>query len=66
LIIITDKKLIHNKDINYTFVGEVKKEMKLSHEMISLIKTFIQMWNKRVTHVQPITFLKEKPYLNAF
>jgi hypothetical protein len=37
------------------------KEMELSHEMISLIKTFIQMWNKRVNLVQPITFLKEKP-----
>jgi hypothetical protein len=38
LIIITDKKLIHNKNINYTFVGEDKKEMKLPHEMIRLNK----------------------------
>jgi hypothetical protein len=26
LIIITDKKLIHNKNINYTFVSEDRKE----------------------------------------
>jgi hypothetical protein len=36
------------------------KGLKLSHEITSIIKIFIQMCNKRITHVQLITFLKEK------
>jgi hypothetical protein len=53
-----------DKNIIYTFACEVKG-LKPSHEITSIIKTFIQMNNKRVTHVQLITFLKEKHYLDA-
>jgi hypothetical protein len=42
-----------------------RKGIKPSHEITSIIKTFIQMYNKRITHVHPITFLKEKHYLDA-
>jgi hypothetical protein len=52
-----------NKNIIYTFACE-KKRTKHSHEITSTIKTFIQMCNKRITHVQLITFLKEKHYLD--
>jgi hypothetical protein len=41
------------------------KGLKPSHEITSTIKTFIQMYNKRVNHVQLITFLKEKHYIDA-
>jgi hypothetical protein len=41
------------------------KGLKPSHEITSAIKTFIQMYIKRITHVQPITFLKEKHSLDA-
>jgi hypothetical protein len=41
------------------------KGLKPSHEMTSTIKTFSQMCNKRITHVQLIIFLKEKHYLDA-
>jgi hypothetical protein len=54
-----------NKNIIHTFVCERKKGPKHSHEITSTIKTFIQMYNKRRTHVQLITFLKEKYYLHA-
>jgi hypothetical protein len=54
-----------NKNIIHTFVCERKKGPKHSHEITSTIKTFIQMYNKRRTHVQLITFLKEKYYLDA-
>jgi hypothetical protein len=53
-----------NKNIIYTFACE-KKRTKRSHEITSTIKTFIQMHNKRITHVHLITFLKEKHYLDA-
>jgi hypothetical protein len=53
-----------NKNIAHTFACE-KKRTKHSHEITSTIKTFIQMYKERVTHVQPITFLKEKHYLDA-
>jgi hypothetical protein len=36
-----------------------------SHEITSTKETLIQMCNKRITHVQPITFQKEKHYLDA-
>jgi hypothetical protein len=49
-----------NKNVDYTFVGEDKRKLKLSHEMTSLIKILVQCANKRVNHVHPITFLKEK------
>jgi hypothetical protein len=47
-----------DRNIIYTFACEKKKELKPSHEITSIIKTFIQMYNKRITHVHPITFLK--------
>jgi hypothetical protein len=53
-----------DKDIIYTLACK-GKVLKPSHEITSIIKTFIQMCNKRVTHVQLITFLKEKHYLDA-
>jgi ribosomal protein S20 len=53
-----------NKNIIHTFACE-EKRTKHSHEITSTIKTFIQMYNKRITHVQLITFLKEKHYLDA-
>jgi hypothetical protein len=53
-----------NTNIIYTFACESKRTTH-SHEMTSTIKTFIQMRNKRITHVQLITFLKEKHYLDA-
>jgi hypothetical protein len=37
-----------------------EKGLKPSHEMTSTIRTFIQICNKRITHVQLLTFLKEK------
>jgi hypothetical protein len=37
-----------------------EKGLKPSHEITSTIKTFIQMYNKTITHVQLLTFLKEK------
>jgi hypothetical protein len=36
------------------------KGLKPSHEITSIIKTFIQMYNKRIADVQLLTFLKEK------
>jgi hypothetical protein len=53
-----------NKNIIHTFACE-EKRTKHSHEITSTIKTFNQMYNKRVTHVPLITFLKEKYYLDA-
>jgi hypothetical protein len=53
-----------NKNIVYTFVCERKRTIH-SHEITSTIETFIQMYNKRITHVQLIAFLKEKHYLDA-
>jgi hypothetical protein len=53
-----------DKDIIYTLACK-GKVLKPSHEITSIIKTFIQMCNKRVTHVQLITFLKRKHYLDA-
>jgi hypothetical protein len=53
-----------NTNIIYTFACEGKRAI-YSHEITSTIKTFSQMYNKRITHVQPITFLKEKHYLDA-
>jgi hypothetical protein len=53
-----------NKNIIHTFACE-RKRTKHPHETTSTIKTFIQMCNKRITHVQLITFLKEKHYLDA-
>jgi hypothetical protein len=53
-----------NKNITHTFACE-KKRTKHPHEITSAIKTLIQMYNKRITHVQLITFLKEKHYLDA-
>jgi hypothetical protein len=53
-----------NKNIIYAFACE-RKRATHSHEITSTIKTFIQMYNKRITHVQLITFLKEKHYLDA-
>jgi hypothetical protein len=53
-----------NKSIAHTFACE-KKRTKHSHEITSTIETFIQMYNKRITHVQLITFLKEIHYLDA-
>jgi ribosomal protein S20 len=54
-----------NKNIIHTFASE-EKRTKHPHEITSAIKTFIQMYNKRITHVQLITFLKEKHYLDAY
>jgi hypothetical protein len=53
-----------NKNINYTFACE-RKRTTHSHEITSTKKTFIQMYNKRITYVHLITFLKEKHYLDA-
>jgi ribosomal protein S20 len=53
-----------NKNIIYSFACESKRTTH-SHEITSAIKTFIQMFNKKITHVQPMTFLKEKHYLDA-
>jgi hypothetical protein len=53
-----------NKNIIHTLACE-KKRTKHSHEITSTIKTFIQMYNKRITHVQLITFLKGMYYLDA-
>jgi hypothetical protein len=53
-----------NKNIIYTFACERKRATR-SHEITSTLKTFIQMYNKRINHVQLITFLKEKNYLDA-
>jgi hypothetical protein len=53
-----------NKNSIYTFACEIKRTTH-PHEMTSKIRTFIQMNNKRVTHVQLITFLKENHYLDA-
>jgi predicted component of type VI protein secretion system len=53
-----------NKNIIYTFARE-RKRTTHSHEITSTIETFIQMYNKRITHVHLITFLKEKHYLDT-
>jgi hypothetical protein len=53
-----------NKKIIYTFACE-RKRTTHSHEITSTIKTFIQMYDERITHVQLITFLKEKHYPDA-
>jgi hypothetical protein len=53
-----------NKNIIHTLACERKKASH-SHEITSAIKTFIQVYNKRITHVQLITFLKDKHYLDA-
>jgi hypothetical protein len=53
-----------NKNIIYTFACE-RKRATHSHEMTSTIKAFSQMYNKRITHVKLMTFLKEKHYLDA-
>jgi hypothetical protein len=53
-----------NKSIVHTFACE-KKRTKHSHEITSTKKTFIQMGNKGITHIQLITFLKEIHYLDA-
>jgi hypothetical protein len=53
-----------DKNIIYTFACEVKRTTH-PHEITSTIETFIQIYSKRVTHVQLITFLKEKHYLDA-
>jgi hypothetical protein len=53
-----------NKNIIHTLACERKKATH-SHEITSAIKTFIQVYNKRITHVQLITFLKEKHYIDA-
>jgi hypothetical protein len=53
-----------NKNIIYTFACESKRTTH-SHEITSTIKTFSQMYNKRIIYVQLITFLKEKHYLDA-
>jgi hypothetical protein len=53
-----------NKSIIYTFACESKRTTH-PHEITSTIKTFSQMYNKRITHVQLITFLKEMYYLDT-
>jgi hypothetical protein len=53
-----------NKNIIHTLACE-RKNATHSHEITSAIKTFIQVSNKRITHVQLITFLKDKHYLDA-
>jgi hypothetical protein len=53
-----------NKNVIYTFACESNRTNH-SHKMTSTIRIFIQMCNKRITHVQLITFLKEKHYLDA-
>jgi hypothetical protein len=53
-----------DKNIIYTFACESRRTTH-SQEMTSTIRTFIPMYNKGITHVQPITFLKEKHYLNT-
>jgi hypothetical protein len=53
-----------NANIMYTFAYESKRTTH-SHEMTSTLRIFVQMNNKRVTHVQLLTFLKEKHYLDA-
>jgi hypothetical protein len=50
-----------NKNVIYTLACE-RKRTKHSHEITSAIETFIQICNKRITHVRLITFLKEKHY----
>jgi hypothetical protein len=52
------------KSIIYTLACE-RKRTTHSHEITSTIKTFIQVYNKKVTYVELITFLKEKHYLDA-
>jgi hypothetical protein len=53
-----------NKSIVHTLACE-RKRTTHPHEITSTIETFIQMYNKRMTHVQPITFLKEMYYLDT-
>jgi hypothetical protein len=53
-----------NKNIVHTLACE-RKRTTHSHEITSIIETFIQMGNKGITHVQLITFLKEIHYLDA-
>jgi hypothetical protein len=53
-----------NKNINYTFACESKRTTH-SHKMTSTLRILVQMCNKRITHVQLITFLKEKRSLDA-
>jgi hypothetical protein len=53
-----------NKNIVHTLACE-RKRTTHSHEITSTIETFIQMYNKRVNHIQIITFLKEVHYLDA-
>jgi hypothetical protein len=53
-----------NKNIIHTFACKEKRTQH-PHEITSIIKTFIQMYNKRIAHVQLLTFLKEKHYLDA-
>jgi hypothetical protein len=53
-----------DKNIIYPFACE-RKRTTHSHEITSTIETFIQMYNKRITHVHLITFLKEIHYLDA-
>jgi hypothetical protein len=54
-----------DKNIIYTFACERKRIKAFTWNNKYNKKTFIQMYNKRVTHVQLITFLKEKHYLDA-
>jgi predicted component of type VI protein secretion system len=53
-----------SKNIIYTFASE-RKRTKDSHEITSAIETFIQMYNKRIIHVQLIIFLKGKHCLDT-
>jgi hypothetical protein len=53
-----------NENIIYAFACE-RNRTTPTHEITSTMETFIQMYKERITHVQPITFLKEKHYLDA-
>jgi hypothetical protein len=53
-----------NKNIIRTLASE-KEKIKAFTWNTKYKETFIQVYNKRITHVQLITFLKEKHYLDA-
>jgi hypothetical protein len=53
-----------DKNIIYMFACE-RKRIKAFTWNDKHKETFIQLCNKRITHVQPKSFLKEKHYLDA-
>jgi hypothetical protein len=54
-----------NKNIIHTLASE-KEKIKALTWNTKCKETFIQVYNKRIAHVQLLTFLKEKHYLDAW